>query len=267
MKTLNAARFLKVVIIALTAVVLAACATRQLDDQSSQKMSTEKAEQQRRASIRMQLAVSYYQQGQTKFALDEVRQAIAAEPEMADAYALRALIFMDLGENQLADENFQYALKLVPANLDYMNNYGWFLCQSGREKQGLQYLEKAARDPAYSTPAKALNNAGVCAMRLRELDRAEKYFMDAFKLEPGNPGVNVNLSKIYLDRGDLKVAQFYINRVVRQDVLTADVLWQAIKIERRMGDEAAVNGLSAQLGKRYPNSREFGLLQRGLFNE
>jgi len=55
--------------------------------------------------------------------------------------------------------------------------------------------------------------------------------------------------------------------VIKFDVLTADVLWLAIKIEKRLGDDASVSGLATQLRRRYPNSREFSLLQRGLFNE
>ena len=249
------------------ALVLSACASRNFGADREEAVSSEKQEIQRRASIRMQLAISYYQQGQYKVALDEIKQVLLISSDLADAYAVRALIFMDMGETRLADDNFQYALKLAPNNIDYANNYGWFLCQTDHEKQGLTYLEKVLRDPTYTMPGKAYNNAGLCSLRLKDVASAERYFTQGFRVDPSNPGINANLAKIHFDRGEVDQAQFYINRVIKVDVLTADVLWLAIKIEKRLGDDAAVNGLAMQLRKRYPNSREFGFLQRGLFNE
>ena len=174
---------------------------------------------------------------------------------------------MDMGEKQLAEDNFLRALKIAPANVDIANNYGWFLCQNGREKQGLQYLERAMKDPSYATPGKAFNNAGLCSLRLRDFNAAEGYFLQGFRQEPFNPGINANLAKIYFDRGDYTQARFYIGRVLKMEVMAADVLWLAIKIEKRSGDEAAVAGLATQLRRRHPGSKEFLLLQKGAFDE
>ncbi|MEO5353555.1 MAG: type IV pilus biogenesis/stability protein PilW [Magnetococcus sp. XQGC-1] len=248
--------------------LLSACSAKYLDERSGESaVSSEKQELQKRASIRMQLAIGYYQQGQYKVALEEIRQALIIYPDLVDAYAVRAVIFMDMGERQLAEDNFLQAMKLSPNNVDVANNYGWFLCQNGRERQGLTYLDRVIKDPAYATPGKAYNNAGLCSLRLKDVSGAEKYFMQGFREDPGNPGINGNLAKIWYDRGDYDKANFYISRVIKLDVMTADVLWLAIKIERRRGDAAAVSNYSTQLRRRYPDSREFGLLQRGAFDE
>lgn len=247
---------------------VSACVSRHLDarvDESA--VSAEKLELQKRASIRMQLAVGYYQQGQHKVALEEIRQALLIYPDMVDAYAVRAVIFMDTGEKQLAEDNFLQALKLSPGNVDVENNYGWFLCQNGREKQGLAYLDRVINNPAYANLGKTYNNAGLCSLRMKDSPRAEKYFIEGFKQDPSNPGINANLAKILYDRGEYGQARFYINRVIKFDVLTADVLWLAIKIEKRLGDEAAMTGYATQLRRRHPGSREYGLLQRGSFDE
>ena len=249
--------------------VLSACASKRLEGERSEGSgSTEIVEVQKRASIRMQLAIGYYQQGQYKVALEEIRQAILISPDLIDAYAVRALIFMDMGEKQLAEDNFLYALKLAPNNSDVSNNYGWFLCQNGREKQGLSYFEKVLKDPVYQSPSKVLNNAGLCSLRLKDVAAAERYFVMGFRSDPSNPGINANLAKVMYDRGDYMQARFYINRVVNKfEVMAADVLWLAIKIEKKMGDDAAVNGLATQLRRRHPGSREYSLFQRGEFNE
>jgi type IV pilus assembly protein PilF len=68
-------------------------------ERDSQSENVDKAELHRRAAIRLQLAVSYYQQGQYKVALDEIRQALIVAPDNTDAYVVRALVFMEMGES------------------------------------------------------------------------------------------------------------------------------------------------------------------------
>ena len=256
-------------VVASLIIALSGCATKGRLDVEKNVVSenVDKSELQRRAGIRLQLAVSYYQQGQHKIALDEIRQALAVYPELTDAYVVRGLVFMELGERQLADDNFQYALKLEPAKPETLNTYGWFLCQSGRERQGLQLLDKVIDDVTYATPGLVLNNAGLCSLRLKDSAMAEKYFLRGFKVDPSFPGINANLAKLNYDKGAFVQARFYIQRVLKQEVYTADVLWLAIKIERKLGDDSAVSALAAQLKKRHPDSKESVLLQRGVFDE
>ncbi|HYD81509.1 MAG TPA: type IV pilus biogenesis/stability protein PilW [Paucimonas sp.] len=229
--------------------------------------SSDQTDSQKRARIRLQLAVGYYEQRQYPVALDEIKQALLADPNLADAYGVRALIYMDMGEARLADENFQQAMRLNPYNPDLSNNYGWFLCQNGRMQESIQHFESALKNRSYQSPAKALNNAGVCSLKLKDTAAAERYFARAFQQDPGNPGVNANLARVHYERRDYERARFYINRVIKADVATADVLWLAIKIERKLGDRAAETSLATQLRRRHPNSAEFVFYQRGAFDE
>lgn len=229
--------------------------------------SAEQTDNQRRARIRLQLAVGYYEQRQMAVALDELRQALAADPDFADAHVMRALIYMDMGETRLADESFQQALRLAPNTPDFNNNYGWFLCQNGREKESIAYFDAALRNRAYQSPAKALNNAGICSLKLKNTVAAERYFSQAFQYDPANPTTNGNLARIYYDQGDHERARFYISRVMKADVMTADVLWLAIRIERKLGDRAAESSLATQLRRRHGGSAEYAAYQRGAFDE
>lgn len=229
--------------------------------------SSDQTDGQKRARIRLQLAVGYYQQQQLPVALDEIKLSLQADPNFADAYSMRALIYMDMGETRLADDNFQQALRLAPQNPDFNNNYGWFLCQNGQPQQSIAYFESALNNRTYQSPAKALHNAGVCTLRLKKVAEAEKYFNEAFRLDPGNVSTNVSLAKINYDRGDYEKARFYISRVTRSDALSAETLWQAIKVERKLGDRPAELSLVTQLSRRFPNSAEFAAYQRGAFDE
>lgn len=229
--------------------------------------SYEKPDEQKRANIRLQLAVGYYRQGQMNVALEEVKQALQADPNFGDAYSMAALIYMNLGETRLAEDNFARAMQLLPNDPELSNNYGWFLCQNGRAQQSIPYFEAALRSKSYQSPAKALNNAGVCSLILKNNAAAESYFTQAFRFEPNNISVNTNLARISYEHGDLERAHFYIDRVIKADVLTTEVLWLGIKIERKRGDRSAEVSLVTQLRRRFPDSAEFASYQRGAFNE
>lgn len=250
------------------AVLLSGCGSNPMPSgQGDLPTMSDQTDGQKRANIRLQLAVGYYEQRQLPVALDEIKQALQANPNFADAYSVRGLIYMDMEENRLAEDNFQQALRLAPNNPDFNNNYGWFLCQNGREQQSISYFEAALKNRAYQSPAKALNNAGVCSLKIKDQTAAEKYFSQAFQRDPSNPSTNANLAKIYFEQRDFERARFYVGRVMKADVMTADVLWLAIKIEHQLGDRTAESSLATQLRRRHANSPEYAAYQRGAFDE
>jgi type IV pilus assembly protein PilF len=247
----------------LSCALLAACAqtSRELPTLSDQTTA------QRRAEIRLQLAVGYYQQHKLDVALDEIKLALVADPTNADAYGMRALIYMEMNETRLADENFQRALKLAPNSADISNNYGWFLCQNGRGQEGMPYFEAALKNRTYSSPAKALVNAGQCSEKMNNAAAAERYYLQAFQAAPQEAQASVNLGKLYFARGDLQRARFYVSRVTRADDTPADLLWLAIRIEHKLGDRTAEAALAARLRRLYPQSPAISAYQRGAFDE
>ncbi len=251
-----------------SAMLLAGCGTSQLANSSNElPTSSDQTDNQKRARIRLQLAVGYYEQRQMQVALDEIKQALLADPNFAEAYSMRALIYMEMGEIRLVEDNFLHALRIAPNSPDFNNNYGWFLCQNGRERQSIAYFETALKSRTYQSPAKALNNAGICSLKIKDRTAAERYFSQAFQYDPSNPSTNINLAKIYFDQRDYERSRFYITRVMRAEVMTPDVLWLAIKIERKLGDRAAEASLVTQLRRRHGGSAEFAAYQRGAFDE
>ena len=90
--------------------------------------SAAEADPRRRASIRLELAASYFQAGRIDVALEEVNQALAADPSSADGYGLRGpdLRCADQDWDQ-ADESLRKAPwgRCVPSDGDLQHNYGW----------------------------------------------------------------------------------------------------------------------------------------------
>ncbi|MBS1186763.1 MAG: pilW [Burkholderiaceae bacterium] len=248
-------------------VITAGCASMPASDGGELQTASDQTDAQKRAAIRLQLAVGYYEQRQPKVALDEIKQALAIYSDYAEAYGMRALIYMELGETRLAEENFTRALGLAPKNPDLSNNYGWFLCQNDQESKAMQYFEAAFSSRSYQSPSKALNNAGLCSLKQKDRKAAERYFARAFQFDPSNPVTNANLAKIFYDRQDYERAHFYIGRVIQSEIWAADVLWLAIKIEHKRGNSEAERSHAMQLRSRHPGSPEYAAYQRGAFDE
>lgn len=271
--TFAAARAANALAFASTLVLLAACASTGGDTARDGELKTasDQTAVEKRASIRVQLAVGYYQEGKNEIALDEVKQALAADPNYADAYGLRALIYTSMGQFPLADENYRHALRLQPGNPEFANNYGTFLCQSvDKPAEAMRYFDTALKNPAYQTPLSAMVNAGACSIKNRNLDAAERYLLDALRLNPALPAVNAGLARVYYERRDMQRAGFFVNRLIETakiETLPADALWLAMRVQRRLGDRTHEATLAAQLRRRFPGSPEYAAFERGAFDE
>jgi type IV pilus assembly protein PilF len=253
--------------------LLSACAGNRGMEGDTHELKTlsDQTAAEKRALIRLELAVGYYQERKYDVALDEVKQAIAANPDYADAYGVRALIYTEMGENRLADENYRHALRLAPRNPDLSNNYGLFLCEAGgKPLDAMTYFDAALKNPNYATPVKALVNAGNCSLKMKNVDAAERYLLDALRYDPELAATNAGLARVYFERRDYTRAGFFINRLTetaKLDTLSADVLWLAIRVKRKLGDRAMEASLAAQLRKRFPGSAEYAAFERGAFSE
>ena len=221
----------------------------------------------KRARIRLELAVGYFEQGQTTVALDELKQSIAADPNFGDAYNLRGLIYMRLNDFRLADESFRRAIALNPSDSNSLHNYGWLMCQQGRHAESLPLFAKAMANPQYADRPKTLLIQGLCQMRAGQRAQAEESLTRSYELDAGNPITGYNLALLLFQRDELVRSQFYIRRINNSELANAESLWLGIKVEHRLANRDAEEQLSTQLRKRYPQAREATLLDRGAFNE
>lgn len=221
----------------------------------------------KRADIRLQLAASYYQQRQFAVAIDEAKQALGLNPNSTAAYGLLGLIYMDLDDRAQAEANFSRALRLEPDNPELNNNYGWFLCRTGREKSSLEYFQRAASNRLYATPALPLQNAGVCMMQMKDYKEAENFLRRSFETDANSAVVKFQLARLYLTTRQLERANFYFSLLERNLDPTPETLWLGLRIARAQGDVQAERGYAEQLRRRFPNSNEASLLRRGVFDE
>jgi type IV pilus assembly protein PilF len=126
---------------------VAACANQNTNAGVDLVTASDETDSQKRAKIRLELAVGYLDQGQPSVALDEVKLAIAADPRSADAYSLRGLIYMRLNDFGLARDSFNRGIALNPRDGNIMHNLGWLACQESRFAEAILNLDKALVSP------------------------------------------------------------------------------------------------------------------------
>jgi type IV pilus assembly protein PilF len=228
---------------------------------------SDESDQRKRARIRVELALGYFQQGKTNIALDEIKLAIAADPTFADAYSLRGLVYMALNDYSFAEESFNKALAIRQKDPNVLHNLGWLKCQQAAYVSSFSYFEQALADPAYMGRAKTLMAQGLCQVRAGMIKEAESSFLKSYEYDAGNPVTGYNLSKLLFQKPELTRAQFYIRRLNNTDFANAESLWLGIKVERQLGNPQAVEQLASQLEKRFAQSPEAALYRRGAFDE
>ena len=220
-----------------------------------------------RARVRLELASGYFSNGQAAIALDEVKQAIAIDSGLFEAYNLRGLIYMRLNELELAEDSFRRALSLNPKSANTQHNYGWFLCQQSRMHESYQQFNLALANPTYGDRAKTWLTLGLCQQRAGQRVDAESSLLRSYELDAGNPVTGYNLALLMFQRRDFVRAQFYARRINNSELVNAESLWLGIKIERALDNREPMSQLAAQLKKRYPQSAELAAYERGSFNE
>ncbi len=253
-------------------VALTGCANNQnvagqATNQADIVTESDEPDNRRRARLRLELASGYFEQGQTNVALDELKQALIADPTFVDAYNLRGLVYMRLNDLPLAEDSFKRAAALNPRDAGVAHNYGWFLCQQGRYPESMQWFGRAIANPTYVGQSKSLMTQGICQARAGQRPEAEQSLTRSYELDPGNPLTGYNLARLLYERGELVRSQFYIRRLNNSELANAETLWLGVKIEQRLNNTEAVQQLAGQLKRRFGQSKEAAAFDRGAFNE
>ena len=219
-----------------------------------------------RARLHTELGGLYYSRGNMTVALEELRAAVSADPTYALAYGTFGMVYMDLKENALAEENFQKGLRLAPNEPDLNHNYGWFLCQTAREPESIKYFLQAISNPLYPAPWRSYAAAGVCSLKIKKTKDAEQFFQRALKIEPDEPNSLLKLGQIRYAQGRIEEARTLVTRYGKVAAPSAESLWLALRVERKSGQGVAEQSYATQLRRRFPGSDEYRKLQRGEFD-
>ena len=249
--------------------VLAGCATHPADDSGLRAVSApttgDESADRLRARIHTELAANYFEIGNVAVALEEVKEALRADQNFGPAHNVAGLLYAQLKEDRLAEESFQRALSINPADPDAHHNYGMFLCQRKQEREAIRHFMMAVRNPLYPTPDRSYINAGVCARRSGDAAGATEFFLLALKIRPTQPQALYQMADLSYARGDYGEAKSYLNRLTQSAASTAETLWLGVRVERRLGDRNSEASYALQLRNKFPNSSEARALLAGQY--
>lgn len=194
------------------------------------------------------------QAGDASGALDAARRAIRADASIPEAHSLAALSLDALGRHGEAGPLHRRAAELAPGQGALLNNYGVWLCTNGREAESLGWLERAAVAPGYATPDVALANAGRCALKSGDAERASGLLRQSIALAPANPVALKALAELEFSRGRAFEARAFIERRLAAAPADEESLLLASQIEQKLGDTAAATRYVHRMRAEFPRN-------------
>ena len=257
---------------ALAAVVLAGCQSKPLTEAPAQAQIPQQSlppvkqpvvPPEERAQLHAQIAAGYFERGQFDVAIEEANDALKLDSRNARAYNVLGLVYGVLGERPKAEDAFARALQLSPQDSEIRQNYGWYLCQTGRARESIPEFEAALRNPLYRSADIALINAGKCSAAFGEVAQAETYFRRALQVSPGNAVAGYNLALVAYKSARYDDARAWM-RIAMQDANPPpETLFLGMCVERKKGDTQAELSYISQLRNRYPDAAETKAIATG----
>ncbi len=209
----------------------------------------------------VQLGLQYLSQGRRELAMEKLNRALEQDPRNPDAHTALAFAYDRFGEPALADAAYKRALRLSDDNPEIRNTYGVFLCRQGRLRDAERHLKAVAENVNYPTPEVAWTNAGVCAERIPDLNKAEDYFRRALKANARFPDALWSMAKLSHDTDDFLQARAFLQRYFEVAPRSAETLWLGYRIESALGDEETARVYATRLRTDFATSDEVRLLK------
>ena len=217
------------------------------------------------AKAHTELAAGYLEVGNLAVAFEEASIAVSTDESYASAHNMLGLVQTEMRELGLAQASFDRALRLDAKDPDINHNYGWFLCQTGRERESVKFFMTAIANPLYPSPAKSHTSAGTCLQKIGDVNGALDQIDRALRIDANYAPALFAGARLDLGRRDIARSHTRISRFNQIASPTAESLWLALRIERLRGDKGAEASFASQLRRRFPGSKEFQAYERGQF--
>ena len=208
--------------------------------------------------INVNLGVGYLKRGKKddlKNALEKFKHAIEINPKFALAHSMLGYTYDRMGLFDSAEKHYKLSYKYNNGNPDIVNNYANFLCQRQKYKQSIKFYEEVVDNPQYKTPAKAYENAGVCANEGRDQDKAEYFFRKALAINPKSPNSLYFLMKFYLADNNYMKARAFLQRLEQVVNPSAEMLEAGYRIEKALKHDDLAKKYFQKLQKQFPRSK------------
>lgn len=213
------------------------------------------------ADINAKLGLSYMQQGDYDVALEKLKRALEQDPNSVAAHHYSAELYKALNNHELAEQHYKKALRLDANDPAIQNNYGVFLCDRKRYEEAEKHFLLATRISSYRRPDEAYENAGLCALRIPDVKRAEGFFRQALEINPLLPNALYQMALLNYNAQQYLPARAFLQRYGAFASATPQTLWLAYRVERALDNPAEAELYAQELRARFPKSEEAGELR------
>jgi len=201
----------------------------------------------------LSLAQNYLAADRLEFAMDRANRAYRSDPNSADVQIVMGMIRQRLGDLPRAGQHFAHAAKLGPESGHVLNVYGVWLCEQGNTAEADALFNRATKDVFYKSKEQALFNAGKCAMKAGQNDKADQYLRQGLAIAPENGPLLAEMARLQYRRGDYMSARAFVQRREALGGANAELLYLAANIEQAAGDTAAANRYRQRLQSQFPD--------------
>lgn len=181
---------------------------------------------------------------------------VKRQPNSSDAHTYLAVALDKSGEAAAAGGHYLRATELAPANGGVVGNYGIWLCAQGRAEESLGWFDRALALPNYSNSPVILANAGACASKIDQQQRAGRDLRRAIELDPGNPVALGALAEREFKAGNAFEARAFSERRLAAAPADPRALLLASQIEQKLGDSLAAARYVSRLRAEFPDAPE-----------
>ena len=208
------------------------------------------------AELTYQLGARYYQNGNYERARDRLLLSIEKDPKRAAAHSTLAMTYEALGNQRLATESYEMAMRVAPRDFDVQNAYAVFLCRQRDFDAARKLFDKAIKHPENDNAETTMTNAGLCMAQVPNEAAAESYFRAALDRKPNYGEALLQLCLLKYQQTDYLSARAFLQRYMNSSRTTAGVLYLAAKIEDMLGNDRGRTDFEDQLLREFPTSPE-----------
>ena len=209
-----------------------------------------------RVDIQTRLGLSYMKLGRLEPAGLALGRALALAPNDSRANHAMALFQLRISDRAAAEPYFAQAVDTDNDNFSARNDFGGYLCQSGRMEEGLAQFDRALRNPYNDRLYVSQLGAGACYVRILNWKEAEGYFLLALVGRPKLAMALYQMAEVTFAQAEHFRTRAYLQRYFDTGAESAASLLLAVRNELKLKASDLVQLHADRLRTEFPTSSE-----------
>lgn len=243
------------IILAICISGLVACSSKSYVE-TSDGLTERKIDRSQAAQSRLTLALKYIELKSYQEAKVNLDKAMNYDAENAAVYLGYAYYYQRVNESKQAESAYLKARELAPKDGNIRNNYGTFLCAQQKYAAAEQEFMAAISAPFYNKVANSYDNAGQCALKQGDDEKALAYFKSAYAHAPQNVTPLLSMAELNYKLARYQRANQLFLQYEAVTTANASSLWLGFKIANKLGKSAVAEQYSRNLLKQFPLSTQ-----------